>query len=121
MNVQTCLRRPSTRAVIATALVAFSAVTPSVASADPPAARTPHTLESTVSLSDLDLSTAQGVRAAHERLRAKAEYLCRQLWDDASATYRWSYAACVKKTLADAVPLLNGRALSATDQQRAAP
>ena len=120
MNAQARLRRPSSSAVIAAAYVAF-AVAPLVALADPPAAGTPRNLESKVSLSDLDLSTPEGVRAAHKRLSRKAEYLCRQLWDDVSASYRWSYAACVKKTLADAVERLNVPALSAANQPRTAP
>lgn len=121
MNVQTHLRRRSSNAIIVTGYVALTAIAPLVVFADPPGARTPHTLESAVSLSDLDLSTAEGVRAAHKRLNSKAEHLCRQLWDDVSATYRWSFAACVKKTLADAVQRLNVPALSAANQARAEP
>ena len=67
MNAQTSLYCPSTRAVIATACVAFSAVAPLAAFADAPTAPATHTLESKVSLADLDLSTAKGVRAAAGR------------------------------------------------------
>ena len=107
--------------LLAMAYIGLSAVAPLVARADPPAARTTRTLESRISLSDLDLSTPEGVRAAHRRLRRKAEYFCRQLWDSASATYRWSYTACVKVTLADAVQQLNGSALSAANRSRTEP
>jgi len=121
MNTQTCLRRPSLAPVILTACFAFSVVAPLVTFADPAPPQIPHVLESSVSLSDLDLSTPEGVRAAHKRLRGKAEYLCRQLWDGVTTTYRWTYAECVKKTVADAIQRLDGPALSVADQIRAAP
>jgi UrcA family protein len=121
MNTRTCLRRPSSRTLILTACLALSPVAPRVTYADPPAAQTPHILKSSVPLSDLDLSTPEGVRAAHKRLRGKAEYLCRQLWDNTSATYRWSYATCVKKTFADAIRGIDGPALAVADRSREEP
>jgi UrcA family protein len=121
LNAQTRIRRPSSITLLGIAYIALSAVAPPIAGADPPAARTTRTLESRVSLADLDLSTPEGVRAAHKRLSRKAEYSCRQLWDSVSATYRWSYAACVKATLADAVQQLNVPALSAENQSRTEP
>jgi len=120
MNAQKPLR-PSLRAVIATGCIGLSAITPLVAFADPPTAAPPRTLDSKVSLSDLDLSTPEGVRAAHKRLERKAEYLCRQLGDSVSTTYRWTHAACVQATLADAIERLNVPALVATDRPQAQP
>ena len=119
MNAQSPLR-PSLRAVVATACTGLSAIAPLVACADPPNARTP-ALESKVSLSDLNLSTPEGVRAAHKRLRQKAEYLCRQLGDSVRTTYRWTHATCVQATLADAIQRLNVPALVATDRPQAQP
>ena len=118
MNAETGRRRSSS-AVIATACIAFSAVAPLAAFADPPSAPAPQTLESKVSLADLDLSTAKGVRAAHKRLRGKAEHLCRQLGDSVSSTFRWTYAACVRATLADAIHQLNAPAMAVLDRPRA--
>jgi UrcA family protein len=118
MNAQTRLR-PSSSAVIATACIALSAVAPLAALADPPTAPAPHTLESKVSLTDLDLSTAKGVHAAHKRLRGKAEHLCRQLEDSASFTFRWTYAACVQKSVADAIQQLNAPAVAVLNDPRA--
>jgi UrcA family protein len=120
MNAPTRLR-PSSSAVIATACIALSAVAPVPAVAGPPTAPAPHTLESKVSLADLDLSTAEGVRAAHKRLRAKAEHLCRQLGDSASSTFRWTYASCVQKSLADAIHQLNAPAVAVLNQPLASP
>ena len=86
MNAQTSLSRPSTRAVIATACIVLWAVAPLAAFADPPIAPATRTLESKVSLADLDLSTAKGVRGAHKRLTTTGEHLCRQLRDSARPT-----------------------------------
>lgn len=120
MNAQRRLH-PSLRAIVATACIGLSAIAPLVAFADAPTAAPPRTLESRVSLSDLDLSTPEGVRAAHKRLRQKAEYLCRQLEDSVRTTYRWTHAACVQATLADAIQRLNVPALVAADRPRAEP
>ena len=120
MNAQRRLR-PSLRAFVATACTGLSAIAPLVAFADPPTVAPPRTLESKVSLSDLDLSTPEGVRAAHKRLRQKAEYLCRQLGDSVRTTYRWTHAACVQATLADAIQRLNVPALVATGRPQAQP
>jgi UrcA family protein len=118
MNARTLLRWPSSRAVVAMACMALSGVAPLAALADPPAAQPPHTLQSRVSLADLDLSTPEGYRLAQKRLRRKAEYLCRQLWDDASASFRWTYAACVKETLAEVSQRLDMPAVVAVDRAR---
>jgi UrcA family protein len=120
MNAQRRLR-PSLHAVVAAACIGLPAIAPLVAFADPPTAEPPRTLESKVSLSDLDLSTPEGVRAAHKRLRQKAEYLCRQLGDSVRTTYRWTHATCVQATLADAIQRLNVPALVATDRPQAQP
>ena len=120
MNAQSPLR-PSLRAVVAAACIGLPAIAPLVAFADPPTAEPPRTLESKVSLSDLDLSTPEGVRAAHKRLRQKAEYLCRQLGDSVRTTYRWTHAACVQATLADAIQRLSVPALVASDRPQAQP
>jgi UrcA family protein len=119
MDTQRHLQCPSSSAVIAAACIAISAVAPLAAFADPPAVPATHTLESKVSLADLNLSTEKGLRAAHKRLERKAEHLCRQLWDSTSATFRWTYAACVKETLAEAGQRLNAPAMAALDQPRA--
>jgi UrcA family protein len=106
MNARTRFPRRSSTTISAAACIIFSAAAPLAAFADPPAPQTP-TLQSSVSLSDVDLSTPEGVHAAHKRLKRKAEHLCRQLWDSVSATYRWTYAACVQETLAIAFQALN--------------
>jgi UrcA family protein len=117
MNAQTTLRPAPSYAVIATACMVLSAVAPLVAFAEPPVARASSTLESRVALSDLDLTTPEGIALAHKRLERKAEYLCRQLWDDDSMLRR-TYEACVNETLANALQQLNMSVLAAADQTR---
>ena len=117
MTPDTSPGRACLSAVLAGVSVALSAALPVIARADPP----PRALESKVSLADLDLSTAAGVRAAHRRVRAKAEHLCHQLWDDNSATFRWTYAACVEDTVASALQQLKVPALAAVERPRGGP
>jgi UrcA family protein len=121
MNAQARLYGPSSTEVIATTCIALSAVAPLAALADPPIAPTSHTLESRVSLADLDLSTPEGIHAAHERLRGKAEHLCRQLADSVTASFRWDLAACVKETLANAIQQLNAPAFAVANRPRSEP
>jgi len=121
MNAQTPPRCLRLRAVLARACVALCAAAPLATLADPPTAPAPHTLESKVSLADLDLSTPKGVRAAHKRLERKAEYLCRRLGDSVSTTYRWTHAACVQQTIANAIQQLNAPALASADRARPEP
>jgi UrcA family protein len=55
-----------------------------------------------VSLADLDLSTLEGSRAAHERLESMARRVCTELARNHELTYQPNYAACVHDTLAGA-------------------
>jgi UrcA family protein len=115
MRAQRRLRRSSTT-VVAAGCVAFSAVLSSMAFADPPTLPASSTVESRVSLAGLDLSTEEGVRVARRRLKATAEHLCRQLGDANTASFRWTYAACVRDTLANALEQLNAPVLAAVAQ-----
>ena len=55
-----------------------------------------------ISLADLDLSTPEGSRAAHERLETMAQRLCTELARNRELTYQPNYAACVHDTLVGA-------------------
>jgi len=55
-----------------------------------------------VSLADLDLSTPEGSRAAHERLEIMARRVCTELARNQELTYQPNYSACVHNTLAGA-------------------
>jgi UrcA family protein len=56
----------------------------------------------TVSLTDIDLSTAEGQRVAHERLHQAARYLCARVADDLDMSHRENYLACIDAALATA-------------------
>ena len=71
-----------------------------------------------VSLVDLDLSTLEGSRAAHERLEAMARRLCGELARSHELTYQPDYTACVHDTLAGAWAQAN--ALRAAKETRTA-
>ena len=55
-----------------------------------------------VSLTDLDLSTAEGVRAAHERLHDVARRLCAQIAEESEISHRPNFVKCVGDTMATA-------------------
>jgi UrcA family protein len=61
------------------------------------------TLGANVSLADLDLSTLEGSRAAHERLEAMARRLCGELARRPDLSYQPNYDACVHDTLVGAL------------------
>jgi UrcA family protein len=83
MNTETNLRRRSTveTAVRKAVLIALCAIAPVAAMADEQAATASVTRTENVSLADLDLSTPEGVRAAHDRLHETARRLCSQVAD----------------------------------------
>jgi UrcA family protein len=106
---------------LVTVLLAAIAAAPLIASADPASAPPALTYVSQVSVEALDLSSAQGMREARRRIEAKAALLCRQLWDTNSASFRWSYAACVRKTAVEALQQLTPRTLAAQNRPVAQP
>jgi len=71
-----------------------------------------------VSLADLDLSTLEGSRAAHERLEVMARRVCTELARDHELTYQPNYAACVHDTMAGAWTQAN--AIRAANDRRTA-
>jgi UrcA family protein len=60
-----------------------------------------------VSLADLDLSTPEGSRTAHERLETMAQRLCAELARSHELAYQPSYETCVHDTLAGALAQVN--------------
>jgi UrcA family protein len=71
-----------------------------------------------VSLADLDLSTLEGSRAAHERLEGMARRVCTELARTHELTYPPNYAACVQDTIAGAWAQAN--AIRAANDRRTA-
>jgi UrcA family protein len=60
-----------------------------------------------LSLADLDLSTPEGSRAAHERLETMARRVCTELARSHELAYQPNYGACVRDTLAGALEQVN--------------
>jgi len=75
-------------------------------SASKPAAPVPAavTRAETVSLADLDLSTPEGARAAHERLHQVASTLCFAVGDPSDLSHVANFYACVDDAMARALP-----------------
>jgi UrcA family protein len=63
----------------------------------------PERVSATVSLSDLDLTTDQGVRVARERLTKQALHLCRTFSDPRRVSDRQTVADCVHDAVAEAL------------------
>jgi UrcA family protein len=55
-----------------------------------------------VSLTDLDLSTTEGVRAAHERLHDVARRLCAKLAEESEISHQPNFVKCVGHAMATA-------------------
>jgi UrcA family protein len=69
--------------------------TPAVAGAD---------RAKTVSLTDLDLSSPEGARVAHDRLYNVARTLCTQVVDDLDLSHHANYLACINDAMARTLP-----------------
>jgi UrcA family protein len=61
-----------------------------------------NTRTKTVTLSDLDLSTAQGQQIAKERVHQMARTLCSQVADPTDMSHVYNYVACINAAVARA-------------------
>ncbi len=84
--------------------------------ADPPAAPAADTRVANVSLAGLDLSTPEGARAAHDRIKIVVKRLCFQMEDPSEIDHLEAYNICVLKTLADTVRRINAPTLAALEK-----
>ena len=87
-------------------LVALSAIVPVDTIADQPAATTSVSNVADVSLSDLNLSTPEGMRLARDRLRTMAERLCADRSGDREPSQP-AFGACVDSTVANTLRQLD--------------
>jgi UrcA family protein len=71
---------------------------PLFATADPGCRDTSERFSAVVPLSDLDLKTQTGVRAARERIRQTALRLCRKFSDSRKISDRETLADCVRQS-----------------------
>src|SRR5229473_2447400 len=80
----------------------------------PPTA--PETRVMVVSLGNLNLSTPDGVRIAHDRIKRMARRVCRQLSGSIDPTEMWRYANCVDDAIAGALRQIRGPTVAAIDK-----
>jgi UrcA family protein len=80
----------------------------------PPTA--PETRVMVVSLANLNLSTPDGVRIAHDRIKRTARRVCRQLSGSIDPTEMWRYANCVEDAIAGALRQIGGPTVAAIDK-----
>jgi UrcA family protein len=106
MNTQSILSGRFSRrhtASGAALLMALFGIVPVYAVADGSAAATTLSRATAVSLSDLDLSTAQGMRLARDRLHTMAEHVCAESGSDREPSSHAAFDACVDSTVANAL------------------
>jgi UrcA family protein len=78
--------------------------TPAVVTKPIAAVTFPDAISKSVSFADLDLSTPQGARAAHERLRRVAGTLCMRVEDHLDLSWQANFSACVDTAMMQALP-----------------
>lgn len=106
MNVQSILSgRPGGRhaASGAAILLALCGIVPAGTIADQRTATTATNPVADVSLSDLNLSTAAGMRRARDRLHIMAEHLCAERSNGREPSLQPPFGACVDSTVANAL------------------
>jgi UrcA family protein len=84
-------------------LTALCGIVPVGAVADESAAATTASRATDVSLSDLDLSTAEGMRLAGDRLHTVAEHVCAACGGDREPSSQAAFDMCVDSTVASAL------------------
>ena len=99
-------------------LIALFAIAPMVSAADTPPETAPESITARVSIRDVNLTTPEGQRIAHERLLQTTRRLCSSLEDrhPQSLAHYPMYIRCVDEALARAVQQVNGPALAATQK-----
>ena len=93
-------------APLGAALAAIFTLAPSMLVAQTLPGTSPEVVSASVSLADLDLTTAEGRRAAQNRLKATAQRLCLKFWDHRVISGRETYFQCTRDTLASALAQL---------------
>jgi UrcA family protein len=99
MNTQSILR--------AGMLAALCGIGPMAAVAGAAPSTAPVVHSTSVSLSDLDLSTTDGRRMARDRLHETARRLCSQVAASQDLSHQANFVACVDETLANALRQLD--------------
>jgi UrcA family protein len=113
----------SLRAILAALCLIVLGASGTVATAQTPSAMpvpapvAPDTLK--VSLTGLDLSTAQGVRAAQERVRQAARRVCAKVANSADMQRQLDYITCIDEAMAPVVAQIDAMARQVSGQRLA--
>jgi len=113
--VRRCRVSPS--ALVAGAM----ALAPVLCAASPPRIVPPRTAAATVSVADLDLSTAEGVRTARRRLEVAAVRLCHGFSDSRRVADVATVRDCSRDAVADAIRRISTVNSPASMQARGTP
>ncbi len=118
MNIRKLYSPSPEHPTLKVALIALCAIAPIVSAAEPPPEPAPESITARVSLSDVNLTTPEGQRVAHERLLQKTRSLCSSLEvrHPQSLAHHQMYIKCVDETLARALEQVNGPTLAATQK-----
>ena len=95
----------STRCRVARAVIVLGtiALPPAISFGGPSAHRTAETAASTVTLSDLDLTSATGVSSARDRISAIAWRLCKRFENSALVDHRETTLECYREAVSAAL------------------
>ncbi|MDB6083630.1 MAG: hypothetical protein JWN43_1511 [Gammaproteobacteria bacterium] len=123
MNTEHPMYRPrrKSHACVASLLV-LSIIKSAIATAGSQSANPADSRSETVSTAGLDLSTADGVNVARDRVHHVARRLCLQMVQADDRSRRWNYLKCVDDAVANAMQQVNapsrGAMAKATAEQR---
>ena len=98
------------------ALIMLGVIAPMVGAADTPTEAAPESISARVTFGDINLTTPEGQRIAHERLLQTTRRLCSDLEarHPQSLAHYQTYIRCVDETLARTLQQANGPALAVT-------
>jgi UrcA family protein len=104
LNTQQLMSRPRGNSLWCVAsLLALSVIKSAVATAGSKADHPGDSRSENVSIAGLDLSTADGVNKARERVHQVARRLCLRLADAQDRSSHWNYVMCVDDAVASAM------------------
>jgi UrcA family protein len=109
MNTESPMYRPRRKSIACVAsLLTLSIIESAVAMPGPKTDNPRDNRSEKVSIAGLDLSTADGLNTARERVRQAARRLCLQLVDPNDRSRQWNYVNCLDDAVASAMQQVSG-------------
>jgi UrcA family protein len=113
MNTEHQMYRPRSKSIACVAsLLTLSIIEAAVAMPGPKTDNPRDSRSEKVSIGGLDLSTADGLNTARERVSQVARRLCLQLVDQNDRSRQWNYVNCVDDAVASAMQQVSGPSLN---------